>query len=336
MPTRCAKKRGAPWWPPAAAEPRTAGACLASARLLLLLLLTLARPGELPAQSAVRYRDASGQWVFTDQGRPAGSPDTQELNLAHDEPRGLSIGLERTDLADATRFTARNGCLCPVLVRLVFASSALADVPAGAVYLATLAPGAEALVLEASADPQHSLRYRWSATLGSPQAQHHPPRPYRPPFAAGASFRVSQAYPTHITHVGADSRFAIDIAMPDGTPVYTAREGLVINVRHDAFLGAPDPALLDQANVVEILHDDGTVGVYAHLHWDSIRVRIGQRLERGEYLADSGNTGFTSGPHLHFAVWRNSPVGEQSVPLEFAGAGGTALTVATGDELTAY
>jgi septal ring factor EnvC (AmiA/AmiB activator) len=51
--------------------------------------------------------------------------------------------------------------------------------------------------------------------------------------------------------------------------------------------------LLDQANMVEILHDDGTIGVYAHLHWDSVRVRPGQHVQhvqRGEYIADSGNT----------------------------------------------
>jgi murein DD-endopeptidase MepM/ murein hydrolase activator NlpD len=130
--------------------------------------------------------------------------------------------------------------------------------------------------------------------------------------------------------------YAVDIALPDGTPVYAARAGLVIDLRHDAFLGAVDPTLLDQANVVEVLHDDGTIAVYAHLHWDSIRVRIGQQVARGEYLADSGNTGFTSGPHLHFAVWRNSDNGEIAVPIVFEGPGGIAVTPATAVALTAY
>jgi murein DD-endopeptidase MepM/ murein hydrolase activator NlpD len=94
--------------------------------------------------------------------------------------------------------------------------------------------------------------------------------------------------------------------------------------------------MLDQANVVEVLHDDGTIALYAHLHWDSIRVHTGQHVALGEYLADSGNTGFTTGPHLHFAVWRNAGGVEVSVPVEFAGLGGGAVTARTGELLTAY
>jgi murein DD-endopeptidase MepM/ murein hydrolase activator NlpD len=94
--------------------------------------------------------------------------------------------------------------------------------------------------------------------------------------------------------------------------------------------------MLDQANVVEILHSDGTIAVYAHLHWDSIRVRIGDHVVRGQYIADSGKTGFASGPHLHFAVIRNAGGQSVSIPVQFAGIGGTPVTPATGMQLTAY
>ena len=60
------------------------------------------------------------------------------------------------------------------------------------------------------------------------------------------------------------------------------------------------------ANLVRILHDDGTWAEYAHLNRSTIRVRPGDVVERGEYIADSGNTGFSSGPHLHFVVQRNA------------------------------
>jgi len=65
-------------------------------------------------------------------------------------------------------------------------------------------------------------------------------------------------------------------------------------------------------------------------------VRIGQRIQLGEYIANSGNTGFTTGPHLHFAVWRNSGVADVSIPIEFAGIGGVPITPATSMPLTAY
>jgi murein DD-endopeptidase MepM/ murein hydrolase activator NlpD len=124
--------------------------------------------------------------------------------------------------------------------------------------------------------------------------------------------------------------------LPDGSAVYAARAGTVINVRHDSFRGGIGAVMADQANLIEILHDDGTIAVYGHLHWDSIRVRIGQHVALGEYIADSGNTGFSSGPHLHFAVWRNSGESDVSVPIEFAGPPGTAVTPVTGMQITAY
>jgi murein DD-endopeptidase MepM/ murein hydrolase activator NlpD len=147
---------------------------------------------------------------------------------------------------------------------------------------------------------------------------------------------VSQAYPDHITHVTPDSLYAVDIALPDGTAVYAARAGTVINVRHDGFRGGTVSVMSDQANLIEILHDDGTIAVYGHLHWDSIRVRIGQHVALGEYIADSGNTGFSSGPHLHFAVWRNAGGADISLPVQFAGPADTSVTPVTGMELTAY
>lgn len=299
-----------------------------------ILLLVAPVPGAL-AQTGVKYRDANGQWIFTDQA-PSASTPTEVLHLPH-ASEATQIELRRVSDAGTMRLLATNHYLCVVNVRATVDQSSLADVHAGASYSAALDPGETTELLHAQTkDGADTLHYHWNATLGSPQAQHHPPRPYRAPFALGASYVVSQAYPTHITHVTADSRYAVDIALPDGTPVYAAREGTVINVRHDAFLGATDPALLDQANVVEILHQDGTIALYAHLHWDSIRVRIGQQVRLGEYIANSGNTGFTSGPHLHFAVWRNSGGGEIAVPVTFAGLGGAPVRPETGVALTAY
>jgi murein DD-endopeptidase MepM/ murein hydrolase activator NlpD len=124
--------------------------------------------------------------------------------------------------------------------------------------------------------------------------------------------------------------------MPEGSAVHAAREGVVINVAHRFYKGGLAPSSQDEANFVQILHDDGTNAIYAHLQMDSIRVQPGQRVARGEYIANSGNTGFSSGPHLHFAVLRNAGMRNVSVPLTFAGPGREVVVPRTGATLTAY
>jgi len=74
-----------------------------------------------------------------------------------------------------------------------------------------------------------------------------------------------------------------------------------------------------RANYVRILHDDGTMGLYAHLRPEGVLVRVGQRVRQGQQIGLSGNTGFTSGPHLHFAVQVNRGMNLLSIPFRMPG-----------------
>ena len=295
----------------------------------------------LCAQSLYKYRDASGAWVYTDQ-QPPGGTTAETLTVAL-EARAPRITVEQVVEGGQLRLMAINDCACDVEYALRIDDAGNVAVPPapagyGGAYHAELAPrSSQALLSVPFAGPGVvGFRFSWRAVLGKPGAVHRPQQPYRAPFALGSSFRVSQAYPARLTHTTPDSQYALDIALPDGTPIYAAREGTVINVRHDSFRGGADAAMVDQANMVEILHDDGTIGLYAHLHWESLRVRPGQSVLRGQYIANSGNTGLSTGPHLHFAVLRNAGMRAESVPVRFAGAGGTAITPQTGQMLTAY
>jgi murein DD-endopeptidase MepM/ murein hydrolase activator NlpD len=310
---------------------------MAMAVRLTMLLLMLVLPAGARAQSVHAYKDASGQWVFTDRGGNGDRAQGDTFTLPR-PPEALRVTVERSDTRAGTQLTAANDCLCVVTLRVAITRSTLAGIPTGTIYPVKLEPGARQLVLEAqhAGAERAELQFNWSVALGSPEATHSPARPYRAPFAVGSSHRISQAYPDRITHVTPDSVYAIDIALPDGTAVFAARAGTVINVRHDGFRGGTVSVMADQANLIEILHEDGTIAVYGHLHWDSIRVHIGQHVALGEYIADSGNTGFSSGPHLHFAVWRNAGDADVSVPIQFAGPGGGAVTPVSGMELTAY
>lgn len=302
---------------------------------LLLCGAPLLSKNPLWAQTAYKYRDANGQWVFTD--RPAPGAARESFQLAH-ETSNLHIEVVRVDTGNSTQLLAVNDCLCVVTFKVSIVESGLAAIPGGATFREILQPQTRKALLVVANDGTAApfLKYSVQVALGSPDAVHRPPGPYRVPFGVGSTYRVTQAYPSRVTHATPDSEYAVDMALPDGTPVYAARDGLVINARHDSFRGAAAPVMLDQANVVEILHDDGTIALYAHLHWDSIRVRIGVRVARGQYIADSGSTGFSSGPHLHFAVVRNTGNDDVSIPVQFSGLAGVPLSPVNQMPLTAY
>ena len=289
------------------------------------------------AQTGYKYKDANGQWVFTDSAPPSDAKTDSSFNLTHQSER-LQNTIERTDRGRTTTFTAINTCLCVATFREQILHSDDPAIPDGTEFRKILQPQSRALLtrVENAGQGYSGLQVRWEMALGSPEAKHTPPGPYRAPFAMGSTYRITQAYPDTFSHGSPDARYAVDIALPDGTPVYAARDGIVINVRHDAFLGGASAVMMDQANIVAVLHDDGTIALYGHLHWDSIRVHIGQSVSRGEALANSGNTGFSTGPHLHFAVIRNAGFTGVSVPVYFAGPSNVPVTPLTGRMLTAY
>lgn len=129
----------------------------------------------------------------------------------------------------------------------------------------------------------------------------------------GGPFRLSQGPGGSYSHLDIRSRYAMDIAMPEGTPIVAARAGRVMDFENNQFGVGPNPS----GNFVRVLHSDGSTGVYLHLTRGSVRVQIGQRVGLGTLLALSGNTGHSNGPHLHFVVQRNSGAGWVSIPFQF-------------------
>ncbi|MCM2312959.1 MAG: M23 family metallopeptidase [Steroidobacteraceae bacterium] len=283
------------------------------------------------AQQVYRYKDRSGQWVYTDRP-PDGqaAPETIAVAGGAASPR---IVVQPRSSAGGVALVAVNECRCAV----EFGVKATGTDGPEQVARAVVSPRSEQVLLEVPAPPgAGEIRFDYGYVIGDPAATHQPPGPYRAPFAAARTFQVTQAPPDAITHRDPGSRNAIDIAMPVGTAVHAAREGLVINVAHKFFRGGTTQEVRDEANFVQVLHDDGTTAIYAHLQLNTVRVRPGQRVQRGEYIANSGNTGYSSGPHLHFVVLRNAGLRSESVPVAFAGPGGAAVTPRSRLSLTAY
>jgi hypothetical protein len=92
--------------------------------------------------------------------------------------------------------------------------------------------------------------------------------------------------------------------MPEGTPIRAARGGLVIHVVDRFSEGGFKREYLNKNNIVQILHEDGTVAQYVHMKKNGAAVKEGDRVETGDVIAWSGNVGYSESPHLHFSVFR--------------------------------
>ena len=90
----------------------------------------------------------------------------------------------------------------------------------------------------------------------------------------------------------------VDIAMPEGTPVYAVAAGKVIKSQTGS--GARS-----YGEYIEIQHSSEYTTLYAHLKSNSRRVRVGDTVTAGQQIGEVGSTGLSSGPHLHFEVRKN-------------------------------
>ncbi|KAG1443152.1 hypothetical protein G6F57_018191 [Rhizopus arrhizus] len=77
-----------------------------------------------------------------------------------------------------------------------------------------------------------------------------------------------------------------------------------------------------RANFIRVLHSDGSMALYGHLQAGGMRVRRGQAVQAGQPIGLSGNSGYSSAPHLHFVVQVNRGMGLRSVPVRIFAAQG--------------
>jgi murein DD-endopeptidase MepM/ murein hydrolase activator NlpD len=304
--------------------------------VLVGLCLTLVLP--VFGQTIYIWEDEEGVTHFADRKPRAAADHEITIQRAEAEPKDL-ISVRRTGPQDDPVWLFDNRIYGPVTVRIALAEADnVVTEPRLPADFVLASRQQRELVTIGPLDERRSWRYRFetAALPGRSDARHRPERPYRPPIPPGSRHRIGQAFGGEHSHRSAGSYHAVDIQMPLGTPVHAARGGRVMDVaRH--FHGAGDNPEYDgpRANFVRILHDDGSMAVYAHLDFEGVTVRPGQRVARGAVIGRSGNTGFSTGPHLHFVVQVNRDMQLVSVPFEFEDENGRAVAPASGQRLTA-
>ncbi len=158
---------------------------------------------------------------------------------------------------------------------------------------------------------------------GDISAKHEADALYSLPYKVGKTFYVSQSCDGRDSHRTPGNQYAIDFAMPVGTPIHAARGGKVVNLHEVSISGGTSTMNYDEGNFLQIKHRDGTLASYHHLRTMGVKVELGDTVEQGDFIGYSGNTGFTSGPHLHFVVQKPSTVrSTESFPLKWNTARG--------------
>ena len=134
--------------------------------------------------------------------------------------------------------------------------------------------------------------------------------PYVLPYEPGRSFVVGTGNCEAPHNRYSFEQYAYDFVMPIGTPIVAARDGEVILVEERFANGTRIP---EQVNRIHVRHADGTVGSYGHLTTNGALVVVGDRVERGQIIGLSGDSGDSTAPHLHFGVFQAGA----SIPITF-------------------
>ena len=118
------------------------------------------------------------------------------------------------------------------------------------------------------------------------------PDPSKYRLSSGFGYRTDPVYGRSARHTG------VDFAMPSGNPIYVTGDGVVESVKFE-FFGYGNQVLID--------HGFGYKTRYAHMR--NIGVVEGMKVKRGECIGESGNSGKSTGPHLHYEViYKGNPV----------------------------
>lgn len=213
---------------------------------------------------------------------------------------------------------ADNNLPVPVFVRLNFDTlqNCKADkhLPVE-IVLPAKAKRVELVKLTAGKGKKHQFTSSYNYSIGNPiNTKPDAGHLYLFPFVHGSKFKVGQGFNGKTTHFG-QNQYAIDFDMPEGTPVCAARDGIVAEIKQDSDVNGDKP---EYNNYLLVYHSDGTIGDYSHLKQSSVKVRVGDHVNAGDVLSFSGNTGFSSGPHLHFDVRIPLKNGtRQTIPIKF-------------------
>lgn len=272
-----------------------------------LVALTLTTP----AATVYKYRNADGIVSFTD--KPTKGAEVLFYGDRFVEKLDRRVRIEIRKQGSTETVVLVNDLYAPVEVELTLKELRNVIVlPSTRIHGVVEARSRTPL---ADLKPQiaGSIQYRYQLRFALSDPSLKPDRhAYALPWINGR-FRITQGPGGRFSHQDEKSQHALDIAMPVGTPITAARDGIVISLDQHQRESNGSKA----GNYVRLLHPDGTMSVYLHLQRNGVLVSEGQQVRAGDLIAYSGNTGASTGPHLHFVVQKNVGLKVVSIPFTF-------------------
>ena len=159
---------------------------------------------------------------------------------------------------------------------------------------------------------KYKLSYNFGDSLSS---KHDDNYLYDFPFKKRKRYKLIQGWGGKFSHTEPKSYHALDFKMEIGEPVHAARAGIVVR-SVDKYTKNGGRELRNFANTIILKHEDNSFAYYVHLKPGGSIVKVGQKIEKGELIGYSGNTGFSTSPHLHFVVRDGNA---NSIPFYFKG-----------------
>ena len=180
----------------------------------------------------------------------------------------------------------------------------------------------------------HWGAYHYKFVMGIPSNLPTVDYVYSLPYSPANHFYIGQSYFGTRSHAkGTPDQYAVDITMPENTPILAARGGTVIAYRDDSHWGGDSQSFKECCNYVHIKHNDGTYAAYVHLRQNGCNVKLGQVVAPGTIIGYSGSTGWASCPHLHFMVYRvMNPPEVQTLPFRTNTSKGVVTQLIEGEQ----
>jgi len=214
---------------------------------------------------------------------------------------------------DSINVFARNGISAPYQIRMEKGEKAISET-------FIVLPKDTVLIYQFENRKIDTLKilqqYTFKTAYGNPKVSSYDSTyNYQLPFPKSKRYKILQGNDTDFTHKTDFSKYALDFRIPIGDTICAARSGYVVGIVEKHSKHGNDKSYRDYANYITIYHDDGTFSQYVHLDKNGALVSVNDYVKTGQPIGISGHTGWSTEPHLHFAVFKVAPFAFLSMPF---------------------